>query len=196
MYDHLLGSRPILPHPQSSRSKLLDVRSHRPPESPKFSRRRSSRHRRSLRHLSPRSHRHLRNELRKSRLRQSPRTCPSSSQSSRIQSARRQHSHLLQAFRLLRSLPTRKGYLRRRPPPLHFRIWQAPSRRKTSLIHSPKTKRRMPHQHAPPSLLLNFAYIAFAAKIPAKFFLYREKRKIQRIAVTTPGCHPVWLSSP
>src|SRR5438876_847901 len=52
----------------------------------------------------------------------------------------------------------------------------------------------MPHQHAPPSLPLNFAYIAFAAKIPAKFFLYREKRKIQRIAVTTPGCNGPFMN--
>ena len=41
VHDHLLGNRPAQPHPQSSRSELLDVRAHRPPSSPEFPRRRS-----------------------------------------------------------------------------------------------------------------------------------------------------------
>jgi len=87
--------------------------------SAEFPRRRPPRFRRPFRYVSPRRDRHLRNELLKSRLRQSPRTRAPGSQSRRIQSTRRQRSHLLQAIRLLRSLPTRKGNLRRRTPPLH-----------------------------------------------------------------------------
>src|SRR5260370_25293123 len=38
VHDHLLGSWPGQPHSQSSRSELLDVRSHRPAEGPEFPR--------------------------------------------------------------------------------------------------------------------------------------------------------------
>src|SRR5215813_2676118 len=133
MHDHLLGNRSVQPDSQSSRSELLDVRSHRPPENPKLPRRGPPRLRRPLWHVSARADRHLRNELLKSRLCKSPRTRPSGPQSSRIQSASCQHSRLLKTIRLLRSLPTRKGYLRRRPPPLHLRIRPPQSRRKIDL---------------------------------------------------------------
>src|SRR5215467_8463924 len=134
MHDDLLGNRPVLTHSQSSRSELLDVRTDRPPQSPELPRRRPPRSCRSFRDVSALADRYLRNECRQSLLRQSSRTCPPGSQSCRIQSARRQYSHLFKAFRFLRSLSTRKGHLRRRSPPLHVRIRQTQPRRKTHLI--------------------------------------------------------------
>src|SRR5262249_53248968 len=119
------------PYPACPGANLLAVGPHRPLKGPEFPCGRPPRPCRSFRHVSPRRDRHLRNERRQSLLRQSSRTCPPGVESPRIQSARRQHSHLFQALRFLRSLPARKRHLRRRSSSLHLRIRQAPPRRKT-----------------------------------------------------------------
>jgi hypothetical protein len=69
--------------------------------------------------------------------RQPSRTRPSGPESRRIQPACRQHSHLLEAIRYLRGLPSRKRHLRRCPPPLHQRIWQTESRREAFVAPRP-----------------------------------------------------------